>query len=78
MHLHGHYFWVLKQGSSAERLASPDYYKNIVKNNSQPAVMDTIDVPPGGYAVIRFIADNAGEYGLLQECHVKMSKVSYV
>lgn len=68
MHLHGHHFWILKQGSYDE-LQEPNYYLNTVINPNNPEYTtrpnhrDTVSVPAAGFAVVRFVADNPGTCG---------------
>lgn len=67
MHLHGHHFWVLKQGTRAER-ANPNYYLNTVINKDtcgktctdRPNHRDIVSVPAAGFTVLRFQATNIG------------------
>lgn len=59
MHLHGHYFSVLKQGSAEERNRNPKFWLNVT-NVPNPAVRDTSSVPAFGFEVIRWIAVNPG------------------
>lgn len=68
MHLHGHHFWVLKQGTAQERKDNPYYYLDTVLNKTtcgssctnKPNHRDIVSVPAAGYAVIRFQANNTG------------------
>ncbi|KAB8104010.1 hypothetical protein EE612_036634 [Oryza sativa] len=67
LHLHGFNFYVLAQGTG-------NYYylirkKKIRKNLVNPQQRNTIAVPPGGWAVIRFTADNPGVW--LMHCHLE-------
>jgi len=57
MHLHGFNFFVLAQsfGNYDETMAVPQF--NLVN----PQERNTIAVPTGGWAVIRFVADNPGK-----------------
>lgn len=71
MHLHGHHFWILRQGTKLERETNPFYYENTVLNSSfiatlggfstdRPNHRDVVAVPAEGFAVIRFQANNTG------------------
>lgn len=66
-HLHGHSFQIMAK--------STDYTSNDTSINppivekSNPAVRDTITVPPMGSSTIRFRADNPGAW--LLHCHVE-------
>ena len=57
IHLHGYDFFVLAQGFGTYDAATAEKKFNL-KN---PQVRNTISVPTGGWAVIRFVADNPGE-----------------
>ncbi|KAL6616383.1 hypothetical protein ACP70R_038653 [Stipagrostis hirtigluma subsp. patula] len=57
IHLHGHDFFVLAHGLGRFNPALKSKY-NLVN----PQVRNTIVVPAGGWAVIRFRANNPGEY----------------
>ncbi|OEL33532.1 Laccase-25 [Dichanthelium oligosanthes] len=63
MHLHGHNFFVLAQGfgNFHEDTAVKRY--NLVN----PQERNTLAVPPGGWAVIRFVANNPGMW--IMHCH---------
>ncbi|XP_051143884.1 laccase-6 isoform X2 [Andrographis paniculata] len=62
IHLHGYSFYVVGYGSGNY---NPDTAKlNIV----DPPYMNTIGVPVGGWAAIRFIADNPGVW--FMHCHL--------
>jgi hypothetical protein len=58
MHLHGHYFAVLKQGSREERNADK-FWLNII-NTTNPVLRDVATVPSFGFMVLRFLAVNPG------------------
>ena len=58
IHLHGHYFAVLKQGSREER--NRDRFWLNIMNTTNPVVRDVATVPSFGFMVIRFIANNPG------------------
>lgn len=52
-HLHGHEFWVLAAGPGPPPdAADVDVASAVLKDNQ--------NVPPGGHAVLRFVADNPG------------------
>jgi laccase len=55
IHLHGFNFFVLAQGMGAFTPGSASY--NLV----DPVSRNTIAVPGGGWAVIRFVANNPGK-----------------
>lgn len=57
IHLHGYHFFVVGQGfgNFNPKTDTPNF--NLV----DPPVRNTIDVPVGGWAVIRFVADNPGK-----------------
>jgi hypothetical protein len=59
-HLHGHNFWIVATSAfpEAERLFAPNYVRR-----------DVVSVPPGGWAKIRFVADNPGVW--LLHCHIE-------
>lgn len=63
MHLHGFNFFVLAQGfgNYNETVAVPQF------NFVNPQERNTLAVPTGGWAVIRFIADNPGMWYM--HCH---------
>uniref|UniRef100_A0ACD6A589 Uncharacterized protein n=1 Tax=Avena sativa TaxID=4498 RepID=A0ACD6A589_AVESA len=69
MHLHGFNFFVLAQGfgnfhhQDAAAAAATEKRYNLVN----PQERNTVAVPPGGWAVIRFVADNPGMW--LMHCH---------
>jgi laccase len=59
MHLHGFNFFVLAQGfGNFHQAAAADKRYNLVN----PQERNTVAVPPGGWAVIRFVADNPGTH----------------
>ncbi|KAF7152622.1 hypothetical protein RHSIM_Rhsim01G0241000 [Rhododendron simsii] len=64
IHLHGYHFFVVGQGfgNFNRRRDTPSF------NLIDPPVRNTIDVPVGGWAVIRFVADNPGVW--LFHCHI--------
>ncbi|KLT41726.1 Cupredoxin [Cutaneotrichosporon oleaginosum] len=61
-HLHGHSFWIMSQGPGVFDGDSSTL------NRTNPMRRDTFVVPPGGHAVIRFVADNPGIWPL--HCHI--------
>jgi hypothetical protein len=61
MHLHGHDFWVLHEGPG-------QWDRSSIVNPSNPARRDTINVIPGGHAVIQYNLDNPGTWPL--HCHI--------
>jgi iron transport multicopper oxidase len=65
-HLHGHAFQVLKKTSDPYDYEKGPTYDNVP---TYPMQRDTIAVPGGGYAIIRFVADNPGVW--LFHCHVE-------
>ncbi|XP_039128836.1 laccase-7-like [Dioscorea cayenensis subsp. rotundata] len=64
LHLHGFNFFVLAQGFGNYNQDSAQKMFNLV----HPLVRNTIAVPVGGWAVIRFRADNPGVW--LMHCHL--------
>jgi len=64
-HLHGQAFYVMDMGQYAEGQTAQEllnFLNNNVKRMSPaPALKDTIAVPSGGYAVIKFRANNPGK-----------------
>lgn len=64
MHLHGSSFFVLAQGFGNFNRASDSERFNLVN----PQELNTIAVPVGGWAVIRFRANNPGVW--LMHCHL--------
>ncbi|CAA0820616.1 Laccase-3 [Striga hermonthica] len=64
IHLHGYHFFVVGQG-----FGNFDPKRDTGRFNlKDPPVRNTIDVPVGGWAVIRFVADNPGVW--LFHCHI--------
>ncbi|CAF4118569.1 unnamed protein product, partial [Adineta steineri] len=59
-HLHGHNFWIVSTSvyPEAETLYAGDYIQR-----------DTVSVPAGGWAKIRFVADNPGAWFF--HCHIE-------
>ncbi|XAR60786.1 Laccase [Bertholletia excelsa] len=64
MHLHGHHFYVIAQGFGNFNPKQDTAEFNLF----DPPQRNTIDVPVGGWAVIRFVADNPGVW--LMHCHI--------
>ncbi|KAG5457489.1 MAG: Cupredoxin [Olpidium bornovanus] len=62
-HLHGHVFQVLGVGEGGY-----DWRANPVQEQPNPARRDTIMIPAGGHAVMRFTANNPGA---LFHCHIE-------
>ncbi|XP_025085370.1 laccase-2-like [Pomacea canaliculata] len=72
IHLHGHSFHLLglgKIGSSLSRADLENLENNghLRRNFIQPPVRDTVNVPDGGYAILRFKANNPGYWFF--HCH---------
>ncbi|KAK7500349.1 hypothetical protein BaRGS_00008256 [Batillaria attramentaria] len=72
MHLHGHKFRLLglnKVGKALSRstLEQMDARGELRRNYIKPPVRDTVNVPDGGYAIIRFTASNPGFW--MFHCH---------
>ncbi|TVU25683.1 hypothetical protein EJB05_28188, partial [Eragrostis curvula] len=63
IHLHGHNFFVLAQGFGNFDNSTDVKQYNLVN----PQERNTIAVPPGGWAVIRFVANNPGMW--IMHCH---------
>eukprot|EP01040_Poterioochromonas_malhamensis_P013693 gene13693-15093_t len=61
-HLHGHHFWIVNTSDSQQRYDNPPSKQGIYP------IRDIVTVPFGGYAHIRFVADNPGIW--LFHCHV--------
>lgn len=64
VHLHGYHFYVVGQGFGNFNPSRDSARFNLV----DPPQRNTIDMPVGGWAVIRFIADNPGVW--LMHCHI--------
>ncbi|CAM8961447.1 hypothetical protein QQ045_003186 [Rhodiola kirilowii] len=64
MHLHGYHFYVLAQGIGNFNAAQDTAKFNLI----DPPYRNTVGVPPGGWVVIRFKADNPGAW--LMHCHL--------
>ncbi|XP_020227509.1 laccase-6 [Cajanus cajan] len=66
MHFHGHSFYVVGYGTG-------NYNPLIAQFNLvDPPYMNTIGVPVGGWAAIRFVADNPGVWYM--HCHIDIHK----
>lgn len=57
MHLHGYHFYILAQGIGNFNAAQDTSKFNLI----DPPYRNTVGVPPGGWVVIRFKADNPGK-----------------
>ncbi|PWA66475.1 coagulation factor 8, Laccase [Artemisia annua] len=64
VHLHGYHFYVVGQGFGNFNPSSDPARFNLI----DPPQRNTIDVPVGGWAAIRFVADNPGVW--LMHCHI--------
>ncbi|XP_051132278.1 laccase-3-like [Andrographis paniculata] len=64
VHLHGYHFYVVGQGFGNFNPGRDTPNFNLI----DPPVRNTINVPVGGWAVIRFVADNPGVW--LMHCHI--------
>lgn len=64
IHLHGHTFWVLGEGNGTYDPAAS------LLNEDNPRQGDTVTLAPEGWAVIRFVADNPGMWGM--HCHISV------
>ncbi|KIW52031.1 hypothetical protein, variant 7 [Exophiala xenobiotica] len=73
MHLHGHKFWLLGSGAGVFPYLSVTDAPSSMINLNNPPYRDTIDLPPSGWAVIRYITDNPGAW--LFHCHVQWHQV---
>lgn len=63
-HLHGHGFQVIDIGTKQQYETNTTPYANSTR---LPVVKDTIAVPSGGFAIIRFVASNPGYWFF--HCH---------
>ncbi|KAK1980438.1 multicopper oxidase [Colletotrichum cereale] len=61
MHLHGHDFFVMAQGSGA-------YSSSVTLNTANPPRRDTAMLPASGYLVMAWETDNPGAW--LMHCHI--------
>ncbi|KAK7389788.1 hypothetical protein VNO78_25082 [Psophocarpus tetragonolobus] len=66
MHFHGHSFYVVGYGTGNYNALTAQF--NLV----DPPNMNTIGVPSGGWAAIRFVADNPGVWYM--HCHIDIHK----
>ncbi|PIA18152.1 hypothetical protein COEREDRAFT_80075 [Coemansia reversa NRRL 1564] len=65
LHLHGHAFQLIERGFTNDTTGE---LRNIVPlTNFSPLMRDTIHIPAGEYAVVRFKADNPGVWNM--HCH---------
>ncbi|KAI9073206.1 hypothetical protein K1719_044815 [Acacia pycnantha] len=64
MHFHGHSFYVIGYGTGNYNPKTAQF--NLV----DPPYMSTVGVPVGGWAAIRFIADNPGVWYM--HCHIEI------
>lgn len=64
VHLHGYHFYIVGQGFGNFNPARDPAGFNLI----DPPARNTINVPVGGWAVIRFVADNPGVW--LFHCHI--------
>ncbi|PIA18113.1 hypothetical protein COEREDRAFT_6850 [Coemansia reversa NRRL 1564] len=66
LHLHGHNFQLIERGFTNDTTGE---FRNIVPlTKFSPLMRDTIFVPQGEYAVVRFKADNPGVWNM--HCHI--------
>eukprot|EP00092_Neocalanus_flemingeri_P054542 GFUD01064242.1.p1 GENE.GFUD01064242.1~~GFUD01064242.1.p1 ORF type:complete len:725 (+),score=89.37 GFUD01064242.1:295-2469(+) len=73
IHQHGGWYWVVGEGQYNHNINSSfirhqDKINKISRNFHNPPPKDTIQVPPGGYAIIRTKLDNAGTW--IFHCHI--------
>ncbi|ORY70450.1 Cupredoxin [Pseudomassariella vexata] len=61
IHLHGHDFWILAQGTGT-------YSSSVTLNKDNPPRRDTAMLPSSGYLVMAFETDNPGVW--LMHCHI--------
>ncbi|KAL9256824.1 Laccase-22-like protein [Drosera capensis] len=66
MHLHGGNFYVVGKGVGNFKPGRDESYFNLV----DPIERNTVDVPTGGWAAIRFKADNPGVW--FMHCHLEI------
>nr|GMD64335.1 laccase-3-like [Ipomoea batatas] len=64
IHLHGYHFYIVGQGFGNFNPGTDPASFNLI----DPPLRNTIDVPVGGWAAIRFVADNPGVW--LMHCHI--------
>lgn len=66
-HLHGNHAYVLEEGVLSKPFANTskeeldEWMRREWKLHDKLPVKDSVSVPPGGYAIIRFYTDNPGE-----------------
>lgn len=67
-HLHGYKFWVLANQNSGSFY--PSFYESHPEklDLTNPILRDTVNVPPFGFAVLRFVVDNPGVFPF--HCHI--------
>ncbi|EWZ94633.1 hypothetical protein FOWG_04859 [Fusarium oxysporum f. sp. lycopersici MN25] len=66
LHLHGHDFALLAQGSDSSQIDDPD--NPITLKFDNPPRRDVALIPAGGYLIVAFKADNPGSW--LFHCHI--------
>lgn len=59
MHLHGHKFWVLGTGTGPFPYATTQDAPTSLINLHDPPYRDTVELPPAGWAVIRYVCAHA-------------------
>ncbi|CAG8906203.1 unnamed protein product [Penicillium egyptiacum] len=69
MHLHGHNFWVLGSGNGSFPYDSAKDAPESLINLRNPPYRDTTNLPPSGWAVIRYVTDNPGAW--IFHCHIQ-------
>ncbi|XP_052228206.1 uncharacterized protein LOC127842632 [Dreissena polymorpha] len=74
MHLHGHAFHVvgmdrLGENTSLSQVKELDAQGKLPRNLRTAVLKDTVTVPDGGYAILRFHADNPGFWFF--HCHIE-------
>ncbi|KAF2178466.1 multicopper oxidase [Zopfia rhizophila CBS 207.26] len=74
MHLHGHKFWVLGTGTGSFPYESLVDAPSSLINLENPPYRDTVDLPPSGWAALRYVTDNPGAW--LFHCHIQWHLVS--
>ncbi|KOS38955.1 hypothetical protein ACN38_g10218 [Penicillium nordicum] len=74
MHLHGHTFWVLGSGTGSFPYDSATDAPESLINLRNPPYRDTTNLPPSGWAVIRYVTDNPGAW--IFHCHIQWHMVS--
>ncbi|KAK9342670.1 multicopper oxidase-domain-containing protein [Lipomyces starkeyi] len=74
MHLHGHKFWVLGSGSGTFPYETVVDAPESIINLNNPPYRDTVDLPPSGWAAIRYVTDNPGAW--LFHCHIQWHLMS--